>query len=1050
MSDVLECDFFKDQSLWSTLFSNSPNLLCLIASYSSSSATAFLSASDRNMKVLFLLSTEYASSLRTFFAHLSETRPSIAASLIGDPIFRIVDWLVRSLVETVYIVPSAANTHRCLSFGTDTADWTAFLGVLGTITRNDKKQTQNAETPSGQVLLLCLLILLSASTDNVLSDAAVSEIACGCGLSEGEVKAILFETPLSFPIAADWMLKTDEFNTDEYPSVCASIGPTLLKWNSANNPNRSDPPEGYLTAVLVMNTLRCLVNVFNTVNPTFVPHPSFSPSLTIRQTMPSFWKAQPILTTLPALRTFVVQLSTLACSTFVRNNPLELRQRLSVEITAMIHILPHLDAPSKLSALALLSKQLSNYSESREYNLLNICEVVLELALSASYRTPTTLLQKTRQFVFDFVPIPQPSPFGGGRPSIQNELEASISDQLDMAEGEERWMLFTQLLCTTHCIPKDTIETMLFEAENDDQYRVVLSSLTLGAIMFVNQGVSFSDEGQTRLLRCAGQTNNVELASHAWDWIEKGCQLPTRPSMHGRIVGRMEVSEEMTNLLLKVLGDLTSGWRGEEREDDDGGAVESEKERKKIILSCLHILSKQIMWTNLDSTQFIPVLIQLTQNADAPTVCTLIEVFAGIATRTSNSANPISLSTIEVSVASQSSPVTQSLLSFVSSFLLKSILADPQSSFLTANPFRMQPQSSNMPIDVAIKMIWLKLEDDQSGTGESLMKRAIEIGCELLESTLQASENQPSPLNRVASLLTPQSHPNLSPFEIWRALHTLFSSPNQRFTTNTLFRLSEFFNRLVETILRASCDCGMSENDEEMSVKSFFSSIVASLMTPLVAVKQKEWAARPALLKLLHSTATLLIRHDSSLSDLSQFAENIYQTKQRGDGRKKMHCRTSRQHDTQSVDVIITTFAEEGVEDRVEVNANVNQRYLLFLGANANPTPFGMDVFANTPMANPFVNPHTDNPFVNTQTDNPFANTPMANPFVNPHTDNPFVNTQTDNPFGNPPTDNPFGHPPTDHPFGNPPTDHPFGNPPTDHPFGNPPTGNPLRGFGWV
>ncbi|KAK2961496.1 hypothetical protein BLNAU_3618 [Blattamonas nauphoetae] len=76
------------------------------------------------------------------------------------------------------------------------------------------------------------------------------------------------------------------------------------------------------------------------------------------------------------------------------------------------------------------------------------------------------------------------------------------------------------------------------------------------------------DEGQTRLLRCARQTNNVELANHAWNLIEKVCQLPTRQSMHGRMVGRMEASEERMTLLLKVLGDLNNEGRGEEREGE--------------------------------------------------------------------------------------------------------------------------------------------------------------------------------------------------------------------------------------------------------------------------------------------------------------------------------------------------------------------------------------------------------------------------------------------------------------------------------------------------
>ncbi|KAK2963414.1 hypothetical protein BLNAU_1455 [Blattamonas nauphoetae] len=905
--------------------------------------------------------------LRTFCVRLATTRPALLASLIGNSHFQIMNWLVRSLFDTARVVPSTENNHRCLSFGTDTADWMSFLGVLGTITRQETKKAQNSGTLSLHTSVLGLLILLSASTDIVLSDAAVSEIARGCGLSEGEVKTILFETPLSFPIPPDWVLETHVPNADDTPSLCASIGSTLLKFNDADGEHRPDPSKSILTVTLVVDTLRCLVNVFNTVNPTFIRHHSFSPSLTQTPTMPSFWKTQPIATTLPALRTFTVQLIMLASSALIQQIQIGLRHNLSVGVATVLHLLPHLDAASKPSALVFIMNQLSNFRGNNDQYLSKICRVVLDLALTDSYRTPTTLLRLTKLCVSHSLPARPSSSFGGGFLPFQNELAASISDQMDTAEGEQRWMLFTELICTSTNLSTDTIETMLMEAENDDQMRVVLSSLALGAVQLGSQGVSFSDEVQTRLLRCAGQTNNVELASHAWNWIEKGCQLPTRQSMHGRMVGRMEASEEMMTLLLKVLGDLNNEGRGGESEGDDEGAAEREKERKTILQCCLQILSRQIIWMNADSTPFVPLLISLMQNEDVQTVCTLIEVFVGISTRTSNSANPISLSTIDVPVASQSSPATQSLLSFVSSFLLKSILALPQSSLSTINPFMAQLQPLDEPVELTIRRMWQNLEGEKSGTVESLVKRMIEIGCELLESSGQVRKNQSSPLHHVTSLHTSQSNPNYSPNQIWIALFTaLFSSPNRLFTIDALCRLSEVLNRLVEAMLKTGSDC-VSGEDEYMSVQSFFSTISSTLMHPLVAVARKEWAARPSLSNLLHSTATLLIRHDSSLPELIRYADQMYQGKQRGDGRERRNPHTCRQQHPSRVDLIMCTLAEEGVEDRVDMSAHHNQRYLQFLGANAIPMLTGTGMFGHPVAGFPFGNAQMANPLGNPQ-----------------------------------------------------------------------------------
>ncbi|KAK2944542.1 hypothetical protein BLNAU_20548 [Blattamonas nauphoetae] len=955
----LESSLFTNSSLYPTLLAFSPDLLCLIASSSSALATAFLSPNTLPRKIASLFSTRFPTPLRTFCTHLAATRPTILASLIEGQQPPIVGRLIRSIIDTVHVVPSSVNNPRCLSFGTDTADWIAFLGVLGTITRHPKKQVQNADTPSVQASLLGLLILLSASTDIVLSDAAVSEIACGCGLSEGEMKAILFETPLSFPIPPDWVLETHVPFAVKVPCLCASVGPTLLKFNDVVDESETDRIETTLTVFLVRDTLKCLVNVLNTVNPTFIPHPSFSPSLTQTPTMPSFWKAQPIATTLPALKAFVAQLITLASSTLVRQSHIGVTLAQDGGLITSLHLLPHLDGASKTSALTLMLNQQRGYGWGGQQHMPDFAQVVLELALSESYRSSTTLLQITRQIVSSSLPTRHSSPFGGGSFPVQNELEASISNQLDMAVGEERWMLFTELLCTSTTLSTDQIETMLLEAENDDQSRVVLSSLALGTVQLKNQGVSFSDEGHTRLLRCAGQTNNMELASHAWAWIERGSQLPTRQAMHGMVLGQVEVNEKMTNLLVKVLGDLNDEGR-EEREGDEEGAAERKKERKSVLHSCLQVLSRQIIWTNVDSTQFVPLLIPLTLNADTQIMCTLIDVFAGIAKRTRNSASPISLSTVDVTVASQPSPVTQSLLSFVSSFLLKSVLLYSQSSPYSSNPFATLTQTQTMrePVDVPIRRMWLNLEGDKSGTGEALMKRAIEIGCELLESTIQASEAQPSPLHHVASLNKQHLRPNYSPNQIWGALCTLFfSSPNPFFTPNTFPRLSDFFNRLVETMLKATSDCVMNGAEESMTLQSTFSTILSTLTNPLVAVKQNDWATHPALTNLLHSTATLLIRHDSSLPELSLFMESMQQGMQRGDGRKKKTSHTSHPQHSSRVDVIIRTFTEEGVEDRMDMRADINQRYPMLLGANASQMATGVGMFGNPGMAYPFGHP---------------------------------------------------------------------------------------------
>ncbi|KAK2963467.1 hypothetical protein BLNAU_1509 [Blattamonas nauphoetae] len=973
----LESELFTTQSLCSALLSKSPDLLCLIASCPSTLATDFLSANTPQSTLPVLLSPCLTAQLRTFYIHLATIRPTLLASLRRNPQFQIMDWLVRSLYDTARVVPSTENNPRCLSFGTDTADWTAFLGALGTITRQETKKAQNPGTLSLHTSVLGLLILLSASTDIVFSDAAVSEIARGCGLSEGEVKTILFETPLSFPIPPDWELETHVPYTDDAPSLCASIGPTLLKFNDADGQPQPDPSKSILTVILVVDTLRCLVNVFNTVNPTFIRHPSFSPSLTQTPTMPSFWKTQPIATTLPALRTFTVQLIMLASSALIQQILIGLRHRLSIGVATVLHLLPHLDAASKPSALVFIMNQLSNFRGSTDQYLSKICHVVLDLALTDSYRTPTTLLRLTKQLVSASLPARPSSSFGGGFLPPQNELAASISDQMDTAEGEQRWMLFTELICTSTNLSTDTIEKMLLEAENDDQMRVVLSSLALGAVQLGSQGVSFSDEVQTRLLRCAGQTNNVELASHAWSWIEKGCQLPTRQSMHGRMVGRMEASEEMMTLLLKVLGDLNNEGREEKSEGDEEGAAETEKERKTVIQYCLQILSRQIIWMNADSTPFVPLLISLMQNADVQIICTLIEVFVGISTRTSNSANPISLSTIDVPVASQPFPVTQSLLSFVSSFLLKSILAGTQSSLSPMDPFTTQLQPLDEPVEQTIRRMWQNLEGDQSGTGESLMKRMIEIGSELLESSVQARKDQSSPLHHVTSLLTPQSNSAPSPSQILIALFTaLFTSPNRLFTIDALCRLSEVLNRLVEAMLKTSSDC-VSGEDEYMSVQSFFSTISSTLMHPLVAVARKEWAARPSLSNLLHSISTLLIRHDSSLSELNRYAEQIHQGMERGDGRER---RNHQQHPS-LVDMIMSTLTEEGVEDRVDMTASNNQRYLQFLGANAIPMVTGMGIFGRPVVGYPFGIPQMANPFGNAQMANPFGNPQFGDQF---------------------------------------------------------------------
>ncbi|KAK2939878.1 hypothetical protein BLNAU_25210 [Blattamonas nauphoetae] len=235
-----------------------------------------------------------------------------------------------------------------------------------------------------QASLLGLLILLSASTDIVLSDAAVSEIACGCGLSEGEMKTILLIKETHVPVY------------HQAPCLCASIGPTLLQFNDAVDDYEANKFQTKLTVLLVMDTLKYTDNA------------------------------------------------------------------IILEDTANCH-----------------------HSASTQ----SICRTADHARLFHFNDETDHVFPSSRHS----------SPFG--RILATPERTGGVDHQsTEHGCGEERWMLFTELLCTSTTLSTDQIEKMLLEAENDDQSRVVLSSLALSTVQLGNQGVSFSDEGQTRLL----------------------------------------------------------------------------------------------------------------------------------------------------------------------------------------------------------------------------------------------------------------------------------------------------------------------------------------------------------------------------------------------------------------------------------------------------------------------------------------------------------------------------------------------------------------------
>ncbi|KAK2953375.1 hypothetical protein BLNAU_11660 [Blattamonas nauphoetae] len=604
-------------SLSNTLFRHDRNL-SLITTLSQSSSPLFAKLKEPLLDPTFplhsLLSTRSFTNSVSSFIRMASTNPAFFRRIVETLVSPILNIALLAAVMTVRVVSEDPSEPRCLNFGRATSNLVVLLKTIAYLKLDLAQNSDefNSLPPS----LLSLIILSAASTNDELSTVAVSVFSIQLGLFTPHTEALLFATPLAFPLSDAFTPRHPHVSEDldhmkcPSQSICAEVGRCILSQPHSDvfsAPNFID-----FAIKLQIRFAGCLVNALHST--TTLPHSFtfFAPELCELSQQTSVWND----TSRPSALTALTRLAGTEISFAYRVNPSQLKLNEADDErrdTIFVHLFPFFRAESQTRFLSSFNTFHRSKENQIHKSLDRVVECLVEMATVKSYNTPIALLTEMKQ-VARFLCFINPETHSVDRsPKHTSSLERSIVEKLNTAECEERWTLLTQLAIVSRDDPDLTNE--LVKAENDAQALLVLSVPSIRSTLRPRFHLDKNPAAFDRLVELACRLDNHPLVATALAHIADTFEELTLPPLAVRLY-QIQPQPELCELVYRILPAIARL----RRDGVDDGCVVGKDEMTSLIVVSL----------TTDLTPLRSILLVLQQ----------------IEERTRNTPTPFSLSTV--------------------------------------------------------------------------------------------------------------------------------------------------------------------------------------------------------------------------------------------------------------------------------------------------------------------------------------------------------------------------------------------------------------------
>ncbi|KAK2948579.1 hypothetical protein BLNAU_16478 [Blattamonas nauphoetae] len=777
-----------------------------------------------------------------------------------------------------------------------------------------------------QSFLLTLLVLSAASTNDELSNAAVSVFSNQFSLSTPQTKALLFATPPIFPLNDVFSPQHHQVSRDSdrrnrpSQSICHKAGRCVMLKSRSDH---SIPKLRFsIRRTLGIPFAGCLVNALHSI--TTLPHsfPFFSPELCRLSQQPSVWND-------PSQPSALVGLTTLA--------DIEIRlafhrypKELSVELvdqerrdTVCVHLFPFLKTDSQIQFLSSFN---TFYRTKNTHGSLDrMVECLVEMATVKSYNTPIALLTEMHKTAKILTSINPRRPSLGPPISRASPFEMSIVERLRTAEGEGRWKLLTQLAVVSTNIPN--VANELIQAENDTQALFLLSIHRIRSTPTLDLHLASNPAAFDRVVEVVGHFNNLPLVSVALEHIGKTVETHILPPSAPRLFN-IQPKREMCELVLSTLRGMAVCRRGGMEE---GCVVGRDEMTSQIVNSCLQIFRVLMSAESFDPTPFVDSLVSLAVTTDPSLLRSILLDLQQIEVRTQNTPTPFSISraTAPFRGIHQSSVTKQPLSSIVASILLTSIL-HPQQTLSPRNDFVLSSEFHRMNE---------KLISD-------IAKETTEIVCLILEKGSAAfsrtqTSNDSSHSTRTNPLAQKDRLP--TPQQLFLILCKMILPDDPAdISSSTLISLAPFLARILTIVVPSSPDrieIPFLRDEHSQNLNSF-----VFLFLSLFNTGTPSTLSTPPHSPLLSVLSIALIRLDAIPSSLDLYPKFCDMFKKRKNRSNPL------------VRQIVYTLSEEGLEDRCHLALDQLSMTVLnkWKGANAR-RPAVLQILSRINLNNGFI-----------------------------------------------------------------------------------------------
>ncbi|KAK2951244.1 hypothetical protein BLNAU_13860 [Blattamonas nauphoetae] len=354
-----------------------------------------------------------------------------------------------------------------------------------------------------------LVVLLAASVDNSVSEAAVSLLATESKLTSKQTRALLFSTPTTFPVSPDWPLPVyNQHNPSQKPppSLCAEAG-RLLSERRDEKVEFERLSEHQISEEIITLFGSCLISALHSNNPLVSSRiPIFAKELWTDNERQRFWSNAEDSETVNHLLTLTF--TSIACPSRhnLRTSSDEDAVMFSSGWLFYLHTFPFISGKPGFTGHSDHLRHLHHCYTLRPDEKQHFWKIVSDVLFSRSVNTP---LQSLRTIYYL---LAAPSPITR-RPWRMDEdfinQSTTLRQRLKTAEGDEKWDLFTRLWVLGHISEEETDE-MVMLAETDEQLLLALSlpNCTDTSIEYQSE-VVMNERSVHRLMKAAGRTDNL-------------------------------------------------------------------------------------------------------------------------------------------------------------------------------------------------------------------------------------------------------------------------------------------------------------------------------------------------------------------------------------------------------------------------------------------------------------------------------------------------------------------------------------------------------------